>query len=281
MIPIDFVYFDAGGGHRTAAQALQQVAEAQGRPWEIRLVQLQRVLEPIDLLRKLTGRTTEEHYNWMLRRGLTLGSARLLPLMHALIRAVHRPAVRLLEQHWKQSRPRLVVSVVPNLNRALFESLARALPGVPLVTVLTDLADYPPHFWIERQPQYFVCGTPRAVEQAVALGHPRSRVFAVSGMILRPAFYEPRAIDRPAELRAMSLDPALPTGVVLFGGFGSSRMLAIAKAMESSPARVQFLYICGRNEKLKRALDAVPARRPKHVHGSSRICRASWGWPIS
>ena len=31
----------------------------------------------------------------------------------------------------------------------------------PFVTILTDFADYPPHFWIERQDQYFICGTDR------------------------------------------------------------------------------------------------------------------------
>jgi len=62
--------------------------------------------------------------------------------------------VRLLEAHWRASRPDLVVSLVPNFNRAIGESLRRAAPGTPLVTILTDLADYPPHFWIERQTQY-------------------------------------------------------------------------------------------------------------------------------
>ena len=63
--------------------------------------------------------------------------------------------MRLLEKFWRESRPDMVVSLVPNFNRALGESLRSALPGVPLVTILTDIADYPPHFWIERQDAVF------------------------------------------------------------------------------------------------------------------------------
>ena len=35
--------------------------------------------------------------------------------------------------------------------------------------MLTDIADYPPHFWIERQSQYVICGSRRAVQNKPAL----------------------------------------------------------------------------------------------------------------
>ena len=31
----------------------------------------------------------------------------------------------------------------------MYEGLAAAKLGTPYVTILTDFADYPPHFWIE------------------------------------------------------------------------------------------------------------------------------------
>ena len=96
----------------------------------------------------------------------------------------------MLEPLWLESRPDMVVSLVPNFNRALGKSLRRALPETPLVTILTDIADYPPHFWMERQEQHFICGSDRAVEQALAMGHAASRVHRASGMILNPRFYE-------------------------------------------------------------------------------------------
>ena len=67
------------------------------------------------------------------------------------------------------TRPDMVVSLVPNFNRAMYQSLRAALPATPFVTILTDFADYPPHFWIEPfsvNQQFFICGTTKAAEQA-------------------------------------------------------------------------------------------------------------------
>ncbi len=119
-----------------------------------------------------------------------------MPPMHAIIRVYHNAQVKLLVDFWRQRRPDLVVSLVPNFNRALYQSLHAALPQTPFVTVMTDMADYPPHFWMEKQPQYLICGTDRAVEQAAAMGYSSHRVFQVSGMILRPQFYDTAQLDR-------------------------------------------------------------------------------------
>jgi hypothetical protein len=74
-----------------------------------------------------------------------------------------------LRRHWRKTKPDLVVSLVPNFNRAMCDALAAALPEFPYVTVLTDFADYPPHFWIEpNQRQHLICGTSKAVSQAHA-----------------------------------------------------------------------------------------------------------------
>ena len=60
----------------------------------------------------------------------------------------------------------------------------------PFVTLITDLADYPPHFWIERESEYIIAGTERARAQALAIGHSADHVFLTSGMVLKPKFYE-------------------------------------------------------------------------------------------
>ena len=263
MTKIDFIFFDAGGGHRAAATALKTVIEAQARPWEIRMVNLQEVLDPLDVFRQVTGVRLQDLYNRMLAKGWTLGSAQVLKLVHGVIRMYHRPAVKLLEQHWNRTRPEMVVSLVPNFNRALHESLKAALPQVPFVTILTDFADWPPHFWMERQRQFLICGTDKAVEQARAMGHAPERIFRASGMILRPGFYEPAAADRRAERARLGLDPERPTGLVLFGGQGSNTMLEIARGLPGT----QLILICGNNQKLAEMLRRLPASAPRYVEG--------------
>lgn len=267
MTCIDLVYFDAGGGHRASAQALEAVIREQGRPWQVRLVNLFEVLDPQGYFRKLTGMRPEDLYNRRLERGWTLSFRQELKLLQAVIRLAHPQLVRRLQQHWLRTEPDMVVSVVPNFNRALYASLASALPGVPYVTILTDLADYPPHFWIERgQAQHFICGTPKAVAQAYAMGYGPAQVHATSGMILRPDFYRPLNIDRASERRQHGLEPALPTGLVLFGGSGSAAMLGIAERLQDT----QLILICGHNEALAAKLRALPATAPRLVLGFTR-----------
>lgn len=267
MPTIDFVYFDAGGGHRSAANALKAVIEQQHRPWNIRLVNLQEVLDSLDVFRKTTGIRLEDIYNLMLAKGWTLGSAQGLQFMHAVIRLYHRPQVRLLKDHWAATGPDLVVSIVPNFNRAMWEGLQAALPGTPYVTLLTDFADYPPHFWMEQQDQYVICGTDKAVGQARALGYPDRKIFRASGMILRPNFYNPITIDRDTERQHLGLRPDLPTGLVLFGGQGSRVMAEIAERLGRSGVPLQLILICGRNERLATKLRALKTPMPMHVVG--------------
>lgn len=264
---IEFAFFDAGGGHRAAATALEMAIQTQRRPWEVRLLNLQELLDPLDILKKYLGIRIQDFYNTMLRNGWTLGSPQLLKVLQLAIRAYHRPTVQLLEAHWRETQPDMVVSFVPHFNRALGESFSRAFPGRPFVTVLTDLADYPPHFWIESQPQYFVCGSDRAVAQARSMGHPDQHIFRTSGMILHPRFYEAPIENRLAERERLGLRPDLPTGLLLFGGHGSRAMLEIAERLERSQLELQLIYICGKSEKLAHALRAKRSRLPRFVEG--------------
>jgi 1,2-diacylglycerol 3-beta-galactosyltransferase len=270
MKTLELVFFDAGGGHRSAANALCEVVRLQNRDWEMRLLNLQELLDDVDVFRKLTGIRAQDIYNLSLRRGWTLGSTYMLPVMHATIRTYHDEQVKLLEDYWQDKRPDMVVSVVPNFNRALFDAMQRIMPGVPLVTILTDMADFPPHFWIEEQLQYLICGTNRAFAQALGAGHDREHVFLTSGMILNPRFYEPVEVDRVAGREALGLDPDIPTAVMMFGGEGSAKMMDIARRLNKSGLNVQIIAICGKNPRLVEALQAMPRRIPMHIEGFTR-----------
>jgi Glycosyltransferase family 28 C-terminal domain len=274
VLKIECGFFDAGGGHRAAATALQMVIKSQNRPWETRLTNLQELMDSLDIARKYAGIRIEDIYNTMLRRGWTLGSPQLLRVLLLAIRTYHRPTVRLLEAHWKETEPDILISFVPHFNRAMCESFRRAFPGRPFVTVLTDIADYPPHFWIEpaspadgRQEQYFICGSDRAVEQARSMGHPDDRIYRASGMILHPRFYDPPVETRSVGRARLGLRDDRPTALVLFGGHGSNVMLEIAERLDRSKFDLQLIFICGKNEKLANALRARKSRVPCFVEG--------------
>src|SRR6266849_3310502 len=264
---VDLIYFDAGGGHRASALALKEVIEQRQRPWQVRLVNLREVLEPIDFIRRLTGVRVENVYNGMLKHHLTIGVGPMLPIMHLLIRRLHSQKVALLARYWRDSPPDLVVSLIPHFNRAIFDGLRAAdldRRRTPMVTILTDLADYPPHFWIERQEQYLVCGTATAARQAIAMGHARERVFRTSGMIVRPEFYLHVELSREAERSRLGLDPELPTGIVMFGSYGSSQIASIGRRIEAAHLKTQLIFICGHNDKLRDQIESMKLSYPFH-----------------
>jgi hypothetical protein len=268
MTRIALVYFDAGGGHRNAAMALEQAIKQLNQPWETHLVNLQEILDSLDIIRRLTGLRIQDAYNRMLRNGWTLGSPELMRMLQGLIWVYHGKTVRLLERCWRELRPDMVVSLIPHFNRALCESLHKACPGKPFVTILTDIADYPPHFWIERQEQFLICGSERAVQQARELGHPAERIFQTSGMILNPRFYNYSPIDRDAERLKHGLEAARVTVLVLFGGQGArKKMLDIDARLSESGLPIQLILICGKNERLQAELRAQVRPMPRLIEG--------------
>ena len=265
------LFHDSGGGHRNAAVALQTVTVQQQRPWQIELIQFQDLADQLDVLRKLTGIRIQEQYNILLRNGWTLGTTQLLRVLQATIQLFHRPMVRLLSRYFREHPADLLVSVIPHFNRQIAEAWSAVYPERPFVTLITDLADFPPRFWIEpTEQQYVICGTERAVEQARAMGKQESHIFATSGMILRPDFYLPDNTDPVALRRELGLQPNLPTGILLFGGFGSKVMVDIVERLDAARVPVQLIVICGRNDKLAERFRSRSWNLPLHVLGFTK-----------
>lgn len=264
MLNVDLVWFNAGGGHRAAAEALSLAIEAQGLPWRVRKVNFTEVIDPAGRFRRVMGFDPEDLYNKRLASGFTLGLSQELKLLQRAIRWSHALLVERLAAHWRETRPDMVVSLIPNFNRALHDSLASARPQTPFVTVMTDMADHPPAFWMEPGTgQHLVCGTAHAQEQALQAGCGPAQVHRVSGMLLRPAFHAPVALDRARERAALGLDPHQPVGLVMFGGAGSRVMKRIATALPEVP----LILLCGRNEALAQSLRTLPSVAPRVVVG--------------
>jgi len=265
------LFHDAGGGHRNAAVALQTITAQQQRPWQLDIIQFQDLTDQLDVLRRFTGIRIQEQYNILLRNGWTLGTAQLLRVLQATIRLFHRPMVRLLSSYFREHPADLLVSVIPHFNREIAEAWSSVYPDRPFVTLITDLADFPPRFWIEPlDQQYVICGTQRAVQQARAMGKPESRIFATSGMILRPDFYAPESTDPLALRRELGLQPEVPTGILLFGGFGSKVMYDIVERLDAARVPLQLIVICGRNDKLAAKFRARSWNLPLHVLGFTK-----------
>ena len=272
MRKLTIVFHHAGGGHRSAADALKATLSSQEHPWDVSLLDIQELLDPLDLIRRATGLRIQDTYNVILRKGWTRFTPQLLVVLKTTIRVYHSSIVKLLRRYWAEHPADLVLSVIPHFNREIAESLrpvGTRTPGTgtPFVTLITDLADYPPHFWIERESEYIIVGTERARQQSLTMGHPSDHIFLTSGMILKPKFYEKTTVDRVAERKRLGLEPDCPTGIVLFGGHGSKVMVDITKKLNEAGSGVQLILICGHNQKLAAELKNLQTRKPIAVVG--------------
>jgi Glycosyltransferase family 28 C-terminal domain len=264
---ITIIFHHAGGGHRNAAEALKSTLAGPDQNWDVTLLDIQELLAPLDVMHRATGLQIQDTYNLILRRGWTRFTPELLKVLQTAIRVYHAPIVKVLRTYWKNHPNDIVLSVIPHFNREIAESVRQQLPDSKFITLLTDMADYPPRFWIEKESEYIIAGTERARQQALAMGHHPTRIFRASGMILKPKFYNPPVVDRVAERKRLGLDPHCATGIVLFGGHGARVMVDIADKINRSRADVQLIMICGHNQKLASELKALKTRKPMLVEG--------------
>jgi len=269
---LTIVFHHAGGGHQSAAEALKATLSSQEHPWDVSVLDIQELLDPLDVVRRATGLRIQDTYNLILRKGWTRFTPQLLVVLQGTIRLYHAPIVKALRAYWAQHPADLVLSVIPHFNRAIAESLRAGdtktpRTRTPFVTLITDLADYPPHFWIEPESEYIIVGSERARQQALTMGHPADHIFQTSGMILKPKFYERTAVDRVAERKRLGLELDCPTGIVLFGGHGSQVMVDITKRLNEAGSGVQLILICGHNQKLAAQLKDLRTRKPIAVIG--------------
>ncbi len=253
---------DAGGGHRAAARALAAAAEEEAAPFDLRVENFQRLLLPLDVLHRASGLSLEDAYNLILRRRWSALMVPLLRLMHGAIRVRRRAIVRTLAR-WlgEQPRPAAVVSVMPNFNGVMRDALRAAHPGVPLIVVLTDLADFPPRFWIEPGLDRVVVATDTAERQAIEIGVTPGAIRRVSGMVLHPSFYRQAAERSRAQSReALGFAPGEFVVMLLFGGKGSPEMEPLADQLLSLEPALRVVAVCGDNPSLYQRLAGIEAR---------------------
>ena len=266
MINADLVFFDAGGGHRAAAEALRLVMEEQGG-WNVRLVNLQELLDPIDLARKLTGLRMQDLYNLMLKKGWTLGHPADRARAASFSSACCTPRqVRLLEEFWRSSQ-----RGPGGLGGSPFQPRPRRKPAPGAAR--HALCHHPDGH--RRLPAAFLDRAPGAVLHlrvgpcrgaGARPGHPRQPDFSSLGHDPAPALLSASSCDRREERKQRGLDPDLPTGLVLFGGQGSDAMLEIAERLDAEgPHHLQLIFICGRNQSWR-----TPCA------GAAAACGPSW-----
>jgi 1,2-diacylglycerol 3-beta-galactosyltransferase len=159
-----------------------------------------------------------------------------------------------------EHRPAAVVSVMPNFNVVIRDALRAAHPGVPFLVLLTDFADFPPHFWMEPGVDRVIVGSDRAEEQALRMGIPKERISRNSGMVLHPRFHRGEGKEARSGVRtALGLGPQDFVLLLLFGGKGSAEMEPLAARLLALSPSWTVIAICGDNPSLFERLAPLEA----------------------
>lgn len=257
MSTLDIIFFDAGGGHRATANAIQSQLLPSSE-WKVNLINLRDVLDAADPIKKWFGFNVEDFYNGYIKSGYTYGSGVMLRALQQTIKIFNGKISDAVSKFYSSRKPDMVISVIPNFNKALFDGI-KSVKNIPYVTIMCDMSDCPPHFWMEDQDQYMIVGTKKALHQALDCGYYRhTKIGYLDGMIVNPKFYTKHHGDYEH-----------PTGIVSYGAAGSSNIIDIAKMIDKSKYGCMYymIYICGHNEKVKKELTQLKLNHKATVLG--------------
>ncbi len=270
---------DTGGGHRAAAQAVAS-ALVERHPDRFQV----RIADPFGphgnpLLHRIVSL-----YSPMIRHtppvwGTLYHATNSRPAVAALVRAyaplVGPTLLRLLSEY----QPALVASFHPLTNHVTARLLRRRLPGIPLITVITDLVDF--HVgWVARAADLIVVPSREAQDLCQRRGIPRDRVRRL-GLPIDPKFARALAAypDRAPVRAALALDPDRPCILLAGGAEGAGRLWQKARALACSRLPLQLLVICGRNRRLFERIGQtsweVPTRAVGYVDEMPQLMLAS------
>ncbi|MEO1670744.1 MAG: hypothetical protein AAFR77_08140, partial [Cyanobacteria bacterium J06631_2] len=142
-VSIDVLVLRGGGGHYATYNALRAMVEQQKLPWELNAIFADAIAESLKEQNKtldisqLLGTISDKFYDYIQKKGWGWIHLLTIHLNKLLIKLKHNLDVSLLESHWREQQPDLVISVVPFYDKALWESIQKAKLDVPVVTIMT------------------------------------------------------------------------------------------------------------------------------------------------
>jgi len=267
---IFIIYANTGGGHLSAAKALQAAIDLRHpEQYQIEIINV-----PL-ISGSQRVRLLYESYNVMLRadpryakHGLRLLNA--INVERAMIPWVKRGFLN-VRRFLLRERPDLIVSVHAILNHSFVRALRELgwQHRVPYVVVCTDLTDHFLRGWANPAVTRAITFTEAARRQMIEYGMPPEKVVVHNGFAVNPSFFAD-GLTREDAREQLGLDRNTFTILISLGGMAIPRKTtAIVRMLIRSGLPVQLLVICGMNRTLKRKMHFV-ARTAKirmHVHG--------------
>ncbi|CAE7493624.1 MGD1 [Symbiodinium natans] len=263
---------DTGGGHRASAMALADaLQELYPVHITIRDVWTESCPFPFN--------TVVKQYMWMAKHTWSwrmLWYSSKFPVTRWMMqRFANILCKRIFMKAIQDDAPDLIISVHPGTQHIVIKALKKlarrqgSKSRIPFVTVVTDLGSAHPMWFHPEADRVFVPSDP--VKDIALKCRVRESVIEEYGLPLRRAFWnaEPRTRQ---EVRDVLGIRQLKTVLVVGGGDGVGRLFNVAEALGQNlqdladTGGAQLVVICGKNEKVRKQLQAMQWPDAVHAH---------------
>ncbi len=258
-----------GGGHRSAAQALEDSLTAID-PGRV-LVMISQVLEEAHVI----PRHLASVYNYLLRHHQDWMKYYYWVINHCKpneSRLILKAALKYGLHLFERVTPDVVVSVHP-MTQHFYSYVLRRLglvEKIPLVTVVTD-----PYYgfwrgWACEDVSHYYVASQDARRQLIDYGVDAGRI-SISGMPVHSRFQPVTDLERRLLRHRMGLDPDKFTVFLNAGWIGGGNVPKIYEALSRSSLDIQVIFLAGRNDRLIRDARKIAEGSdfPVHVVGFS------------
>jgi len=251
-----------GGGHRSAALALQEALLQLAPQAQVTIADIFAHLPfPLSRLGELYEPLVQYSQGlWQLLWDLTQSPEKAERLIK-VIAPLARPTLREL---LREQCPDVVVSVYPLCVHALAQARRDLGLSIPQLTVVVDLVNIHPT-WGCPTVDYCVVPTEPARQQVLRYGVPAERV-RLLGLPVRLHFATCQREKKTLRSR-LGLEPDLWTLLLMGGAEGVGPLFEVARGLDEADLPLQLLVVTGHNEKLRGEMAAASWRKGVHLFG--------------
>lgn len=241
-------YSKFGDGHLQAARAIEEAIQMQQAHYNTMVIDFMECLHPViyPVSRHIYMQGVKNFpsiYRYIFQKTRNSNFSRILKTLH--ISSIKR-MLKLL----KDINPSVVVCTFPLAAATMSMLKSYGLTNVPTVTIITDHTDH--SIWTYSHIDQYIVGSEPVRQALKKYGVPEGKI-AVTGIPIRPAFNQPYSRDQLKN--KYGLDPTLPTVLVAGGGYGlMGEGLSSLLTSDALTQKLQFIFVCGHNEKLKKQL---------------------------
>ncbi len=248
-----------GGGHNSAARAMQQQFSTAGAQSE--------VLDVYGYISPALANSLNKSFLFLAsraKRAYGLGyhiAEKRSPFRIAEItpaEVVHMPVAWEICQYIEKSRPDAIVFTHAFAGIILHTLKREKKIDVPTVGILTDFAFHP--YWEDATGNdYVVTPSPDLCFQGMRKGF-RPEQLLPFGIPVSPRFAE--SVPKADARRVLGLHPDTKTVLLMGGSMGYGKMAESLTALDGMPLAEDFqmITVCGTNKKLHGEIDALPLR---------------------